>query len=579
MKLFSRAIELILPPKLGQVPDYRKRVEWLILLRLVVTTFLLGATLFFQLQESHSLFVDAVVPLYVLVGTIFVLSLIYALSLPAIPHLEIFSFCQVIIDVGYATVLIYFTGGASSAFTLLYIFPIVASGILHLRRGALIIASMCSVIFALLATSLFHGVLPPSAWPWESPWGSQNWGYLLWILLVHVTIFFIVAIIASSAAEQLQTVRTSLNRRELDYQKLSQLYTNIVRSIPSGIITTDAEDRITFVNSRGSALLGTVLSDLISFPLRTIFPVVSDSIARSGVRQEIYRTVKEVGGRQVHMELSVSDLKDADGVPHGRLVVFEDVTEWRKMEERVRQSERQAAFMRIAAGMAHEIRNPLASIRGATELLGKLSYGSGDQQRLLEIVLRESDRLNGLLTDFLVTVSNRKPKRERFSLSALAEQTVAHFSSALRSTRNLAVEALINKGVEVEGEPTQLKRAFWNLLSNAADATEEGGTIQVVLECDADEGCAILRVQDWGCGIPPEISDRIFDPFTTTKERGTGLGLSFVLSVVKAHHGTVDVDSATGSGSVFVVKLPLAKPDMNPQITELNNGRVSFDSG
>ena len=383
------------------------------LLRLVVTTFLLGATLFFQLQESGSIFVDAAIPLYVLIGAIFLLSLIYALSLPVIPNLGAFSFFQIMVDVVYATVLIHFTGGATSVFTLLYIFPIISAGILNFRRGALLTASISAILFGLMITLQFHGLVPPSDWPWKSPWGSLTPGYVLWVLVVHFTIFLMVAVASSSVAEQLQRTRISLDRREIDYRKLSELHTSIVRSIPSGIITTDERDRITFVNTSGSALLGAPLSDLVSLPLKRIFPVIEDGIARSGIRRENYRTVKELGDKQIHMELIVTDLKGEDGTPRGRLVVFQDVTDIRKMEERISLSEKQAAFVRIAAGMAHEIRNPLASLRGAAELISRSSPEKESEKRLLGIVVRESDRLNSLLSDFLVTVTSRQSKRTR----------------------------------------------------------------------------------------------------------------------------------------------------------------------
>jgi two-component system sensor histidine kinase PilS (NtrC family) len=245
------------------------------------------------------------------------------------------------------------------------------------------------------------------------------------------------------------------------------------------------------------------------------------------------------------------------------LVVFQDVTDMRKMEERVRQSEKQAAFVRIAAGMAHEIRNPLASIRGATQLLSQAS-DHVDQHRLLGIVIRESDRLNALLSDFLVTVSGRQYRRERLLLSALAEQTVEQFTADPKYRNDISLELLINQGVEVEGEPAQLKQAFWNLIANAADASPRGGMIRIVLESDEASRQAVFKVQDWGSGIPPEIRDRLFEPFTTTKERGTGLGLALVLSVVEAHQGTVEVESAPGAGTLFVVRLPLAMHGPNP---------------
>ncbi len=279
------------------------------LLRLMVTTLLLGITIFFQLRESREFFIHPATPLYILIGTTFLLSLIYAFSLPLIPDLWVFSYFQVMVDVVYATVLIHFTGGASSVFTLLYIFPIITSGILHMRRGALLTAAATSVLFGLLVNFEFYRLIPQSDWPWVSPWSRATPGYLLWVLVVHFTFFFLVAILASTGAEQLQRIKISLTRRETDYQRLSDLYTSIVRSIPSGIMTTDEADRITFVNSAGVLLLGTSLSDLVSIPLRQVFPVVDDGLRRKGENRRTYLTVKEISGGTRHLELTVSDLE------------------------------------------------------------------------------------------------------------------------------------------------------------------------------------------------------------------------------------------------------------------------------
>ncbi len=481
-----------------------------------------------------------------------------------------FSYFQVMVDVVYATVLVHFTGGASSIFTLLYIFPIITSGILHMRRGALLTAAATTVLFGLLVNFEFYGLIPQSDWPWVSPWSRETPGYLLWILVVHFTFFFLVAILASTGAEQLQKIKISLTRRETDYQRLSDLYTSIVRSIPSGIITTDEADRITFVNSAGVVLLGVSLSDLVGIPLRHVFPIVHNDLMTSRIRRETYLTVKEIGSDKRLMELTVSDLEEENNVPSGRLVVFHDVTQIRKMEDRVKLSEKQAAFVRIAAGMAHEIRNPLASLRGATELLSETSSGLGNQQKLLGIVIRESDRLNSLLGDFLLSVSNQQLKKARVMLTDLVEETVDLFASEPRVRMGVSLETLFHKGVEVEGDSTRLRQAVWNLLANALEATPDGGVIRIILESGA--GQAVLKVEDSGSGIPPEIRDRIFEPFTTTKGKGTGLGLSLVLSIVEAHNGTVEAESTSGNGSLFIIRLPLASPKAAVEEGESENG-------
>jgi len=559
LNLTSWFVNLVLPQGSKDGPEFKKLVEWLMLLRLVVTTFLLGATVFFQLRESGSLFVDTAVPLYILIGTIFLLSLIYALSIDIIPDLWAFSFVQVMVDVVYATVLIHFTGGAPSVFSLLYMFPIIASGTLHFRRGAFVTAFAASVLFSLLIILYFYGLIPASHWPWAMTWDQYTGGYVSWVIVVHVTIFFFVAFLAGSLSEQLRTTKISLNLRELDYWRLANLHTSIVRSIPSGIITTDDKDAITFVNSAGAALLGAATSDLLGAPVHSVLSLIDESLETTIVGGgRTYVTPKGINGHQRYFELTVSHLKGRDETPRGRLVIFQDVTEIKKMEERVRLSEKQASFVRIAAGMAHEIRNPLASLRGAAELLVQDSEGVLDQRRLLSIVIRESDRLNSLLSDFLVMVSSRQHRKMRVILSDLVEETVALFSEDPRVGSKVSISSLINKGVEVEGEPSRLRQVLWNILSNAADASPAGSTIRVGLAADVSIDRAVLSVQDSGPGIPSEMKDRMYEPFTSTKENGTGLGLSLALSIVEAHNGTIEAKNLPGSGAVFLVKIPLA---------------------
>jgi len=557
LNVLWKAITVFLPEGTGDGADFRKRVEWLILLRLLVTVLLLGATVFFQLQETGSLFFQTVVPLYILIGATFLLSLIYTLSLSVIPNLWAFSFVQIMIDVLYATVLVYFTGGSSSVFTLMYLFPIFSSGILHFRRGAMITACASAVLFGMLITLQFHELIPRSEWQWVSPWSSQTAGYVLWVLIVHFTFFFVVAIVASSVAEQLKRTRISLNLREIDYRRLAVLHGRIVDSIPSGIVTTDEQEVISFVNASGAHLLGMPLPDLMRKPLSQVFPFIDNGLSTQKIHHWTYVAARGGPDQQMKLELTVTHLKGPDGTPSGRLLIFQDVTQIKKMEEQVKLSEKQAAFVRIAAGMAHEIRNPLASLRAATELL---SHGAADphnKKRLLDIVIRESDRLNALLGDFLLAVSSRQTEKERMMLSDLVEKTVELFSRQIGARSDFTLETIINKGLAIEGQPAQLKQALWNLLMNAADAVAGGGLIRVTLEADSAAGEAILKVQDSGPGIPPEIRDRIFEPFTTTKEKGTGLGLSLVLSALEAHNGIIEVETAPGAGTVFAIRLPL----------------------
>ncbi|MCA1961893.1 MAG: PAS domain-containing protein [Desulfomonile sp.] len=528
------------------------------LLRLVVTTLLLGATIFFQLSQSTSFPAYPAMALYVLVGATFLLSFLYAIALPMFPDPWGFSFLQVMVDVVYYSALVYFTGGVSSAFSLIYIFPIIASGILHLRRGAILTASASSLIYGLLITLQFHGVIPASDWPWVIPWSSSSPGYVLWVMVIDFTVFFLAAFLSSSLAEQLKWTKDVLKLKETDYRKLSELHSSIVRSIPTGIITTDEEDRITFVNSAGTALLNRPLSELIGIRLSEVFPATGKDVADSGKRGDSFATVKEIDGVKRQMELSMSSLESENGALGGRLVVFQDVTLLRRMEDRVRMSEQQAALVRIGAGMAHEIRNPLAALRGAAELLSLESSKVSDEKKLLGIIIRESDRLNSLLSDFLLTVNPAPRNQVRLMFDDLVRRIVDQYSRDPRARDRVTLEPRIKKGIEVQGDAARLKQAVGNLLANAIEASPDGGKVHITLQSDRETNQAVLRVRDSGPGIPEQIRERIFEPFTTTKEGATGLGLSIVLSTVAAHKGSIDTESAEDKGTVFVMRLPLA---------------------
>ncbi|MEW6348798.1 MAG: ATP-binding protein [Thermodesulfobacteriota bacterium] len=564
--------DLVRPDRSWVGTDFRSKVERAMLLRLLINTVLLGATILFQLGETHSLLVDPAIPLYVLIGAIFLISLIYTISLPLVSNLWLFSFVQVMIDVVYTTALIHFTGGAYSVFTLIYVLPIITSGILHLRRGALVTAANSSVLFGLLIHLQFNGIIPPSDWPVVNPLASPTASYYIWVTVIHVVIFFVVAFLAGSVTEQLRTTRVSLDVTKGEFKKLSELHGSIVRSISSGIVTTDEQDRVTFVNAAGLKLLRESLPNVVNRPLRDILPAIDTAVDMSLVHRRTYVTVVNLRGAQVHLEIAVSHLRDAVGVPNGRLVAFHDVTELKKMEERAKLSEKQAAFVRIAAGMAHEIRNPLASLRGATELLSQAPADQVPDERLLRIVIRESDRLNSLLEDFLLTVNARKFKRERISLTDLVQETAELFSQGPRIGEDITLDALVTKGVEVEGDPDRLKQALWNLLTNAVEAIPSAGAIHLTLEADGQKHQAVIRIRDTGTGIALAIRHRLFEPFATTKETGSGLGLAMVLSIVESQRGTIEAESRSEKGTEFTIRLPLAVGDQRQEEGEEHHG-------
>jgi two-component system sensor histidine kinase PilS (NtrC family) len=222
--------------------------------------------------------------------------------------------------------------------------------------------------------------------------------------------------------------------------------------------------------------------------------------------------------------------------------------------------------------MAHEIRNPLAALRGATELLGQFSPGSIDQKKLLGIIIREADRLNTLLGSFLLTVNPGLKGYVPVMLDTVVEQTVELFSKDPVLSSRVTFETFVDRGVVVDGDPQRLKQALWHVLSNAAEASAEGGVIRVRVRSDKANGQAFISVQDFGVGLAPEIKDRIFEPLTSNKEGRAGMGLAIVMGIVEGHDGNIEADSSPTNGTVFTIRLPLAARDSRSEKKTNGNG-------
>jgi len=534
--------------------EFRKGLEWLIFLRLIVTFFLLFVTVFFEFKESKYFTSYPATPLFALISVSFALSLFYVAALGRVGNLRGFSLFQIVVDTFLTTIIIYFTGGVSSAFILLYVFSILAAGIQHLRRGALSIAAMSAILFGGLVTFQFYDVLPEYMWPWASVWRSHDPTYILWVLLIHYAIFFVVALLAGTVAAKLKTTQISLTIREFEYERLSDLHTNIIKSIPNGIITTGEQDVVTYINETGAMLLDATPSTLVGIPLASVFPETLPSDQRHDQVRLYHIRKKDRFSETRDFDVSVGELRDRRNQRQGLLVVFSDVTEIRRMQQRAKQSEKQAAFVRIASGMAHEVRNPLASLRGAAELLRETVSDPTAQQRLLGIVLREADRLNALLSDFILTVDGRQAHTQRVVLYEFLGEMLDDFEKMSCRPKSMSLNRNIPTEIFIECQPDRFKQAILSFLSNAVEASDSGSNIDVIVETVGDE--VVISISDSGPGIPEEIREKIFEPFFTTKDFGTGLGLPMALSIVEGHGGSVEVRDNKPLGAVFLVRLP-----------------------
>ena len=552
------------------------RIQWLVLFRAVLVTLFLGATVIFQLRESPFFRYVSPYPFYLLIGFTYALTLLYALLLRRIQNLKIFAYAQILGDVFFITLLIYITGGIASIFFWLYFFSIFSAGTILYRRGGLWIASASSILYGTLLDLEYYGVLLPPGSRELYPLDYQS-TYVLYLITVNMIAFYLVAILSSYLAEQVRRKDEEIKKRIIDYRQLERLYKHIVQNVVSGLITVDEDGRITSFNRMAEEITGYKFEEIYQDEIDSLFSGLSawsrsvgGNPGEGGDRLRLLRwetrfTRKD--GAHLILGFSISPLKDSGDREMGNILIFQDLTRLREMEEHLKRSDRLAAIGKMAAGIAHEIRNPLASISGSIEILKEELGNSTQNQALMGIVLREVHRLNSLIADFLLFARPISSGRERIHLNRLIEEIFQMLGHSPDFNQLIRVETQFEEDLYVQGDPNQIRQVFWNLLINAAQAMPEGGMLRVRLRkgfprppFPGGRSYGEVSIIDSGRGIGEEEMGKVFDPFFTTKEKGTGLGLSIVHSIVESYGGKITVQSQKGRGSVFTVFLPLAEP-------------------
>jgi two-component system, NtrC family, sensor histidine kinase PilS len=515
-------------------PLHRK-LSWLTFFRLVMVTVLLGGTAITTWDEPGEV-VRGAAPLYGLVVGIYLASLGLAVLLRAGRGELLIAYAQIALDVAVAATVVTMTGHAESVFVFLFLLGIVNGSILLFRRGAV------------AATLLAIGVYGPIALLGPRPASALTF-------YVHVGAFLATAALASYLAELLRRTGERLEEREEDLAAITALHEAIVQSVPSGIVTVDESGRVTFANRAAETILGVPAASLAGQPdARVPFPFQADS----GRDETSFSNAR---GDRLRVGYTVSRLVGRGGERLGSAVIFQDLTRLREMEDAMKRSERLADLGELAAGLAHELRNPLASMTGSIELIRSRQPTGSDDEKLTDIVLREAERLNVLVTRFLDFSRPAPPRRIAVDLGVLLRDTVAvfqHHPAAAAVRLEQALEPAV-----AAADPDQLRQVAWNLVLNAAEAMSEqqGGTLRIASGAGPD-GTAVFTVADSGPGIPEADRCRLFQPFFTTKRRGSGLGLAIVHRVIDAHGGAIEVETAPGRGTAVRVRLPAFPPEL-----------------
>ena len=551
-----------------------KNVKGLMLGRIIILTLLLTITLLFQLSEKKYFFIPLTNDFYYFIGLFYLVTIAYALSLKKVKYPYRFAFSQIVIDQLFITGLIYFTGGKDSFFPIAYIFSIIASSMIFYKRGALFSASLSSLLYGLLL--LFQ------LYRWINPLGEPpiyDASQIFYSLIISMAAFYIVALLSSTISEELRKNKKELVQKQVDYNQLEAFNRDIIQSLDSGLLTVDLSGNINFLNRtaekilnrNGESLKDTSIHDLFPKIDRMIEQVRNKASATSSDYQRYETLLANHDGRKLYLGFSISPLTDPEGSMVGHTLIFQDITKIKEMEEQMKRVDKMAAVGLLAAGMAHEIRNPLASLSGSIQMLKTELSLDDRQQRLMNITLRESERLNALITDFLLFAQPPQSHKILHPIKRILEETIDLFIHSPSFHEGIHIRRPNGcEEIHASVDPDQMKQVIWNLMINAAQSMSNGGEIQVQLGKGnawsvtglplsyqlGGKEWAKISIIDSGNGIAQEEKEKIFEPFFTTKENGTGLGLSIVHKIIESHNGLIRVESELGRGSSFVIYLP-----------------------
>jgi two-component system, NtrC family, sensor histidine kinase PilS len=462
---------------------------------------------------------------------------------------------QFILDALLITWLVWRTGDLTSPYITLYIVLIGVSS-LYLRPNV-------TMVMAIICVALFVTLSVLTAFSLIESWGTPHTlARLIQIVSFHVVAFLVVGLLASKLSERRFSGQELIEATK-NLANLRALHERIIESIRSGLITTDLDGTIYTFNMAAAEITGQKADEMVG---RSVFTLFGD------IKQEIELSIGAVGegelqprfetnlatpdGFAVRVGYGITQLFSEDNQASGLIITFQDLTEIRSMEESIRRKDRLAAVGRVGAGLAHEIRNPLGAMRGAIQVLESNMPPSSIQSDLMDIILRESDRLNSIITNFL---SYAKPKVGSF-VEVDACEAVRDTIKLLRHSpdvkpTHILEESLSPTPVFILADVTQLKQVFWNLSRNAINAMPEGGTLRIGLENVPNNRIRIV-FEDTGHGMSAEHVERLFEPFAKSTSGGTGLGLSIVYQIIRDHNGTINVRSFQGEGTTITIELP-----------------------
>jgi len=489
---------------------------------------------------------------YTLIAAAYVISLIYALALRFSTHVEPLAYAQVVVDAILVSWLVLMTGGNESVFTFAYTFVVLGSAMTLYRLGASIGVLTSLLLFGTIVLLHVEGVLSFLPRVAEGPAALS--------FFMHSIGLGLLGFLANTLAETARARGRLLAEKETEFERLEELQAAILRSLPAGLMTIDGDGMVRYVNEAALGILCYRHRDVIGRHLDQVAPSIAEPwtiILRSGrvpsPRDRFEGNFAVAEDHQIRLGFSFAPLSPRPE-DLGLIVVFQDVTDIVRLKEAVERSERLASIGKLAAGLAHEVRNPLSSMCASIDVLSQTLSPPDSLKRLMDNIVLEADRLNVLITDFLDFARPRDLDREDTDLSALVSSVMEVFQHDSTLKRVECVVSL-EPGLIASIDADAIRQIIWNLARNAAQAVKDSEGRLTVITRSFEEWAEIV-VRDNGPGVPEDVLKRIFDPFFTTKEEGTGLGLAIVHSLMDAHEGKILVSSSAGQGAEFTLRFP-----------------------
>jgi len=542
----------------------KKQLFGMIIFRIFTITMLMGSTTFLHYRSGQSWSAVQQLTLYS-IGIIYLLSIFYLLALQYNTSYRFQSITQVFTDVIFWSCLVYITGGLHSPISFIYALSIIQGALLLGGRGAIITCLLSIAMFLCViwfeSYGIFHARLglTPS---FENIFTMKE----LYQVFLNICMFVLISMLASYLAREISTREVKLTKERMSLMVQKTLNRSIISGIKAGFIMTDLSGKITFINVAAEELFGVKHEDVIDQPLEFVIPIMElfIRVEIDGKPWKRYAEIKLNDNPDDNrwVSFSFSDVIGIEDEKVGFIIISNEITEKRQLENRVFQNQKMAAIGELAAGIAHEIRNPLASISGSIQMLKSEFPPGDDNDKLMEIILRETDRLNTLIIDFLSYARPQPLNIHSINVREIVEDILQLLAQNAKLNKVRIRVEYDDSMPELFGDVGQIKQMLWNVIKNSAEAASTKTTGVVWLTVgqgkDTDDGLPSIQfvISDNGMGMDNEVLEQIFHPFFTTKKSGTGLGMSIMHQVVQGHNGEVEVDSTPNKGTKIRIVIP-----------------------